>query len=188
MKSLPTLLNEFSPAPTVDGLSLQFEAIAKAALFGGYFSVNEDEYRIYLLDIEFYFNSENGGVTEPAMYHQGRDLPFFPKGSLCPNQSGVDVTFEDDENKSYRASFLIRGYKFVQGKEEYVNNTSSKNYSPRFLWDDLFGNASCVGVGKRLVVEWKNEEYSEDCKVKVSTRVNLNGLTAERPWRFSKID
>lgn len=99
-RSLPVLLKRFSPANDLQTLSVQFTEIARAALYGGYFVVNKDEYHIYLLDIEFYFHSEEtDGIHEPKMYHKG-NLPFFPKGTLWPHLSGVDVTFEDDEYKS----------------------------------------------------------------------------------------
>ena len=50
-RSLPVLLKRFSPANDLQTLSVQFTEIARAALYGGYFVVNKDEYHIYLLDI-----------------------------------------------------------------------------------------------------------------------------------------
>ena len=65
-RSLPVLLKRFSPANDLQTLSVQFTEIARAALYGGYFVVNKDEYHIYLLDIEFYFHSEEtDGIHEP---------------------------------------------------------------------------------------------------------------------------
>ncbi len=186
-KNLPTLLEEFSPSANIETLTKQFEEIAKASLYGGYFLVN-DKFRIYLLDIEFYFHRNDGSITDSAMYRTNEDLPYFPKGSLCPNQSGIDVTFEDIREKKYRASFLIRGYKYDDGDEQYINNINSSNYNPRFLWEDLFGNATCIGKGKKLTIEWINEGYSSDKEVMSSTRVNVKGEAAKRPWRFSKKD
>ena len=98
------------------------------------------------------------------MYHKG-NLPFFPKGTLWPHLSGVDVTFEDDEYQKYRASFLIRGYKYI-GKdgEEYINGTD--DFHPQHLWEDLFGNASFQSARIRMPqYESENEPH---------------------PWRFSK--
>ena len=83
-RSLPVLLKRFSPANDLQTLSVQFTEIARAAPYGGYFVVNKDEYHIYLLDIEFYFHSEEtDGIHEPKMYHKG-NLPFFPKVHFVP--------------------------------------------------------------------------------------------------------
>lgn len=38
------------------------------------------------------------------MYHVG-DVPYFPVGAICPNRSGVDMTFEREGK--YRASFIV---------------------------------------------------------------------------------
>lgn len=184
-KSLPELLNSFEPAKNINELTEQFETIAKAAIFGGYFEVN-NEYRIYLLDIEFYFNDEIGNIKEPQMYHKG-DLPYFPKGSICPNRSGIDITFEDESQK-YRASFLIRGYEYTDGKDTYINQENSGNYKPQYTWEDFLGNASCI-CGNGLYIKWVNQKYSDNNTVSKSKRINVNicnGETTDRLWHFSK--
>ena len=94
-------------------LSKQFGQLAERLLYGGYFSVNNK--RIYLEEIEFYYHEEEGSLKDPAMYHtnahQGKEsLEYFVPGSLNCHVSGIDVTFENEEKK-YRASFLIRGYR-----------------------------------------------------------------------------
>ena len=186
-RNLPVLLKRFSPANDLQTLSVQFTEIARAALYGGYFVVNKDEYHIYLLDIEFYFHSEEtDGIHEPKMYHKG-NLPFFPKGTLWPHLSGVDVTFEDDEYQKYRASFLIRGYKYI-GKdgEEYINGTD--DFHPQHLWEDLFGNASFLRPSG-LTIKWQSNIYSEDEPLIQSARIRMPQYESENephPWRFSK--
>lgn len=120
------------------------------------------------------------------MYHKG-NLPFFPKGTLWPHLSGVDVTFEDDEYQKYRASFLIRGYKYI-GKdgEEYINGTD--DFHPQHLWEDLFGNASFLRPSG-LTIKWQSNIYSEDEPLIQSARIRMPQYESEnepRPWRFSK--
>ena len=56
MKSLSQLLQEFDGRGlTEDKLTEKFEEIAKAAIYGGFFRVN-DEFDIYIVDVEFYFH------------------------------------------------------------------------------------------------------------------------------------
>ena len=128
MKNLSTLLTEFDGRGlNKDQLTQKFKEIAKAALYGGHFCVNDD-FCIYLHEIEFYYHSENEAestIHDWAMYHRGSNIEYFPVGSLHPHKSGIDVTFE--RKGSYRASFLIRKYRI--GKE-IIN-------SPTYLREDL---------------------------------------------------
>jgi hypothetical protein len=58
MNNLSTLLKEFDGRGlNEDQLTDKFEDIAKAAIYGGHFRVNDD-YNIYIHEIEFYFHSE----------------------------------------------------------------------------------------------------------------------------------
>lgn len=170
-------------------------------VFNGHFNVN-GEYEIQPLDIEFYFHQEEGPVKESQMYHKG-DLPYFPISTLCPNKSGVDVTFENEKQK-IRASFLIRGYEYKYvGKEpisieekEYIN-TKKRNslrldtdgyivedFRPQYLWEDLFGNAS---IEKGLVIKWEENSDYYEFKIKASERLNVKAIDGEncRKWRFT---
>lgn len=152
VQRLQEALEQFTPANSVNELTQQFENIAQI-VFNGRFVVNK-EYEIYPIEIEFYFqDEENGTIIEPQMYHVG-DVPYFPIGSLCPNRSGVDMTFEREGK--YRASFLIRGYtyKSLIDEEIYTNKVNSKNmpkFKPQYLWEDLFGNASVFGQGLSII-------------------------------------
>lgn len=187
---LQEALEQFVPANTIDELSIQFEDIAQI-VFNGRFIVN-GAYEIYPIEIEFYFHDEeHGTIIEPQMYHV-KDLPYFPVGSLCPNRSGVDVTFEREGK--YRASFLIRGYtyKSLTDGETYTNRDSSKNsavFKPQYLWEDLFGNATIFGKGLSII--WMdNDDYKKVC-IKSSARINIHkieGEQTERMWRFTNLD
>lgn len=185
-KTLSSALTEFVPHDTIDELTAEFRSIAQS-VFSGYFCVN-NEYEIHPVDIEFYFHDENGSVKEERMYHKG-NLPFFKLGTLCPNASGVDVTFEKNEGSlKYRASFLIRGYKYISltNKETYVNYDGKSGYHSRYIWDDLFGNASFLGNGLSII--WVNSLSAFSGNIIESKRVNIqayNTKEGDRPWRFS---
>lgn len=196
LQRLQNALEQFIPAKTVDGLTKQFEDIAQI-VFNGRYVVNE-EYEIYPIDIEFYFqDEENKSIIEPQMYHVG-DVPYFPIGAICPNRSGVDMTFEREGK--YRASFLIRGYTYkslLNDNEDIFTNKTSKElkegeidkFKPQYLWEDLFGNASIFGKGLSIV--WvDNDDYNE-VDIKSSARINvrkIEGEETDRMWRFTNLD
>ena len=182
------MLKEFNGSHlNEEQLTEQFKKIAKAAIYGGYFRVN-NEFDIRIVEVEFYFHSEDDSITSVhdwAMYHRGKDLPYFPIGSLHPHRSGVDVTFE--RKNAYRASFLIRKYE-IDGK---VYD------KPSFLGEDLIGYTGCVlGDGPKIV--WRNEKTSDmkDYSLDENTRIHLSaydekgnmikGEEDKRFWRFTK--
>lgn len=103
--------------------------------------------------IELYYHEEDEGrFKDPIMYHSNdgmlakrgpymkkrrmTEIPFFPIGSLNPHPSGIDITFENKAER-YRASFLIREYKFIEGEvEELIENSTD-------LYDDLLLEGIC---------------------------------------------
>ena len=193
MKNLSTLLKEFDGSGlSEEQLTDKFEEIAKAAIFGGHFRVNDD-FNIYIHEVEFYFHSENKSestIHDWAMYHRGSDVDYFPIGSLHPNNSGIDVTFEREG--FYRASFLIRKYR--------IGNEVVK--SPTYLREDLIGYTGCVlGDGPRIL--WIDEEMDGTSLLSNAPRINLSAYDANgkllsdeqgkklydlRPWRFFRPD
>lgn len=196
LKRLQDTLEQFVPANTVSGLTKQFEDIAQI-VFNGRFVVNR-EYEIKPISIEFYFHDEeNKSIIEPQMYHVG-EYPYFPIGAICPNRSGVDMTFEREGK--YRASFLIRGYTYkslVDEKEEDFTNKASKKlkegeidkFKPQCLWEDLFGNASIFGKGLSIV--WMDNEDFKKVRIMSSARINvkkIEGEVTDRMWRFTNLD
>lgn len=191
LQRLQNALEQFNPANTINELTIQFKNIAQI-VFNGRFVVNEI-YEIFPIEIEFYFHDEeNKSIIEPQMYHVGNNLPYFPIGSIYPNRSGIDMTFEREGK--YRASFLIRGYmyKSLIDKETYINKDNSQSnthFKPQYLWEDLFGNASIFGNGLSIV--WiDNEDYNE-VHIKSSTRINvkkIKGEETDRLWRFTNLD
>lgn len=141
-----------------DGLIPQFREIARYLLSGGYFIINKTR-KIYLTDIEFYYHeegSEGKKVKDPIMYHtydhekntkfvkENNKLPYFPLCSLNTHVSGIDITFEN-ENQQYRASFLIRGYK-RDGKKKETRSTQ--------IYEDFFMG---ISLSQDIILEWENE-------------------------------
>lgn len=196
LKRLQNALERFAPANTVSGLTKQFEDIAQI-VFNGRYVVN-GEYEIYPIDIEFYFHDEeNKSIIELQMYHVG-DVPYFPVGAICPNRSGVDMTFEREGK--YRASFLIRGYTYkslVNNDEKTFTNKASQKlkegeidkFKPQYLWEDLFGNASIFGKGLSIV--WMDNEDFNKVRIMSSARINvkrIEGEATDRMWRFTNLD
>lgn len=189
MNRLQNALESFTPSDSIDGLTKQFEQIAQI-VFNGRLIVN-GKYEIYPIDIEFYFQDEKDRrIIEPQMYHTG-DLPYFPIGSICPNRSGVDMTFE--RKGLYRASFLMRGYtyKSLTDADTYTNSDGKKQlaFKPQYLWEDLFGNASIFGNGLSIV--WADNEDYKKVNIQSSARVNIkkiDGEDTDRMWHFTNLD
>lgn len=189
-QKLQETLEQFTPANSIDKLTIQFENIAQV-VFNGRFVVN-GEYEIYPIEIEFYYHDEEKGtIIEPQMYHI-KELPYFPIGSLCPNRSGVDMTFEREGK--YRASFLIRGYtyKSLVDEEVYTNRDISKKaivFKPQYLWEDLFGNATLFKQGLSII--WVDNDEFNKVRIKSSARINVHKIEGEetdRMWRFTNLD
>lgn len=189
-QKLQETLEQFTPANSIDKLTIQFENIAQV-VFNGRFVVN-GEYEIHPIEIEFYYHDEEKGtISEPQMYHI-KELPYFPIGSLCPNRSGVDMTFEREGK--YRVSFLIRGYTYkslVDG-EVYTNRDISKKaivFKPQYLWEDLFGNATLFKQGLSII--WVDNDEFNKVRIKSSARINVHKIEGEetdRMWRFTNLD
>lgn len=171
-------------------LAKAFEQIAKAAFYTGYFLVNKgqnDEYKIKLTCIEFYYHEDKGEIKDPKKYLKGEKEFDYPIGALCPNPSGIDVLF-DSPNKEYHASFLIRGYKAIQnGKPDYENNQKSKKWNTQDVWYDLFGGANMLNTGS-FSIEWVDEVSDEPNVVYTMERVNLEELDRKnnRKWAYTK--
>lgn len=171
-------------------LAKAFEQIAKAAFYTGYFLVNKgqnDEYKIKLTCIEFYYHEDKGEIKDPKKYLKGEKEFDYPIGALCPNPSGIDVLF-DSPNKEYHASFLIRGYKAIQnGKPDYENNQKSKKWNTQDVWYDLLGGANMLNTGS-FSIEWVDEVSDEPNVVYTMERVNLEELDRKnnRKWAYTK--
>jgi len=174
MKTLANLLKEFDGRHLTESqLTEQFEMIAKAAIYGGHFRVNDEDDTV-------------SSVHDFAMYHRGA-VDWFPVGSLHPHRSGIDVTFEREG--AYRASFLIRKYAI---ENEIIN-------TPSYLPEDLIGYTGCI-LGDGPKIEWVDTNY-DDKPLKRNPRIKVRAYDEQgiplnddkgnkqydnRPWRFTK--
>lgn len=197
MKTLYEAMRDFNARNanenTIQGM---FAEIANVALSGGYFLVENktkdkngtmggNETRIYPMDIEFYLygerKKEEPWMKDANMYHRGPKVPYFPViGTFYPNESGVDVTFEN-QTEEYRASFLIRAYKYEKKGETIT--------TPRYLWEDLFGYVSFFGEG--LHISWVDAPEDSNVTIERAVRRNLKdgkGHPDTKPWRFFRKD
>lgn len=175
----------------IDNLTTQFEEIAKAAFYSGYFVINKGEdyaYRIRIRSIEFYYH-EDEGIQDPRKLLKGKDNFFYEVGALCPHEFGVDLLFDDVVNQSYHASFLIREFEVIEhGKATIVTH-------PRYLWDYLFGGANMLRDGQYRI-EWCDDDPNSDqylnhpiqspAKRVFSTKTTEIG--DDRLWRYTALD
>ena len=175
----------------LSSLSSQFEAIAKDVLLGGCFEINGVR-RIYPLEIEFYYHEEGeDGLKDPVMYHtddhEGRQLEYYPLGSLNCHTSGMDITFENQE-KQYRASFLIRKYRVCEyegGAWKVMKNKECEK-RPTYLYEDMFMN---IPLFDGIDVKWVNVEpinLAEDIFRK--QRINVAEYERDNEGKFKKVE
>jgi hypothetical protein len=159
MEKLIEILNEFDKRKdewkgewNVEAIAKCFEPCAKEILCNGYFLVN-NEYIIDLGAIELYYHEENGTIKDHIMYHTNEHLPknykevikykggypYFKLGSFNLHTSGVDVTFEN-QNKKYRASFLIRSYRVLkkENEEDVKSLVMPFDACSTHIFDDMF--------------------------------------------------
>lgn len=167
-----------------------FRPCAKQILCNGYFLIN-GKYIIDLGSIELYYHEEEGSIKDYIMYHindnkkiktkikeQNEELPYFKFGSFNLHQSGVDVTFENEEKK-YRASFLIRAYRvLIINGGLYPENDDTK-YDPHstHIFDDMF--FSGISFNNKTEIMWiptdrKGGEIELLERVNVATYENVD--------------
>lgn len=176
----------------LDSLYEQFRLMSKELLYGGYFLI-EGKTRICLDDIEFYYHEEgDGGLKDPIMYHtndhEGKEIPYFEIGRLNLHISGVDVTFENEEKK-YRASFLIRGF-HVENDDEPYNpcSTEIKNFDPcsTHIYDKMLYMG--IPLGSAIEIEWvsKNNPENTPNELVGTPRKNVAEYEIDENGRYKK--
>ena len=223
MKDLIDILNEFGKERDKklkenDGI-LSYEDIAKCfapcaenILLKGFFLVN-GKYIIDLGCIELYYHEEEGDIKDPIMYHTNdrgscsqfanESFPYFKLGSFNLHQSGVDVTFENEEKK-YRASFLIRAYRVLKDESELSNDNKYDGRSS-FIFDDMFPKGVFFG-DNGFKIEWKKcktkegqiercnrrnvpeyeKEKSKEKKNPGEIKYNVVNSKEDRKWGFKR--
>ncbi len=177
-----------------ESLIAPFRAIATKLIHGGYFAVSDKEgvrYRIYIHSIEFYYHEEiesgeDKRVCDWVMYHRnplyGRKKESLATGSLFPHDSGVDITFEDQQDKAedvrYRASALIRSFQVTTGDNETMvvfedcpkhieQGSRDVEYYPTHLLQYLLNKIQLPTIQ----IEWKEKN---DCVGEVYTGRRIN--------------
>ena len=127
-----------------------FKPCAEKILCDGYFLIN-NTYIIDLGSIELYYHEEEGKIKDHVMYHTSehptksvvvgyeKQLPYFKFGSFNLHQSGVDITFENTDEK-YRASFLIRSYRVIKKDnfDELKSDGIPFDHCSTHIFDDMF--------------------------------------------------
>ena len=175
----------------LSNLSSQFKAIAKDVLLGGCFEINGVR-RIYPLEIEFYYHEEGEDrLKDPVMYHtadhEGKMLDYYPLGSLNCHTSGMDITFENQE-KQYRASFLIRKYRVCEyegGAWKVMNNKECEKRST-YIYEDMFMN---IPLSDGINVKWISSETSNIAKdILCKPRINVAEYIKDKDGKFTKFE
>lgn len=93
-----------------------FENIAKCML-AGHFLVTDGkvEVKVHPTVLEFYYHEEkDGGIKDYIVYHRNNSSStksLIPTGFLHNHVSGIDLTFEHENEGMVRASVLIREFK-----------------------------------------------------------------------------
>lgn len=159
-----------------------FRQIAAKLLSGGHFIVQDNNgdtiRRVFLHAVEFYYHEENDGtVKDYIVYHRNPDnpqkkpnpRPSYPIGSLHTHVSGVDITFEDNENPDnpqYRASVLVRAFR-VEEVKRIPGLAFSKDVDERstLFYDALFMGVNATEGG--IKVFWYDNEVKE-CETPLS--------------------
>lgn len=187
-----------------------FKDCAKQILCDGYFLVN-DKYIIDLGAIELYYHEEDGEIKDTKMYHTNAQvpkafkkrldnypnqlplfykvlkenegyLPYLKKGSFNLHQSGIDVTFENDDNEQdkYRASFLIRSYRMFEKDDP---NREIILYDPcsSHIYEDLYNAGLLFWGNEKISIQWvKNNEFGKEIEDEPCPRRNLD----LKPYQF----
>lgn len=187
-----------------------FRPCAEDILCNGYFLIN-GKYIIDLGSIELYYHEEDGAIKDPKMYHTNDQLPdifkkrmdeypnnqlpvfyrelkdnggypYFKKGSFYLHQSGIDVTFENNDNLNdkYRASFLIRSYRMFK-IDDPDKDTILYDPCSSHLYDDLYYSGLLSFSGSSSI-DWV--KYDKGGKIEQKTRINIGD---ERLWQYKRV-
>ena len=178
-------------SPDKKALAELFEPIARRLLYGGCFVVrskNEERF-VYPYTVEFYYHEETEkGLKDYIVYHRNkctikdgkrydRIVDYYKLGSINAHQSGIDITFEN-EAEQYRASVLIRAFKYQKDGEWYIDSRST------YLYDHLF-----TGLQMPITVRWKDTEVASEKKPYQGYRVNVYDLGEDgKPVETGKLD
>jgi len=175
-----------------------FKPCAEDILCKGYFLINE-KYIIDIGAIELYYHEdgEDGNIKDYIMYHTNahpyksrmfeiaEGYPYYKFGSFNMHQSGLDITFENQEKK-YRASFLIRSYRLLEtenGKFPISDNTKYDHCSTH-IFDDMFYEGISFNNTK---IEWKKINNKGRNLDEPIFRINVPMYRKEGKGKYEKL-
>jgi len=165
---------------TEDSIGETFKETCADKILRGYFLIN-NEYILDVKSIELYYHEENGPIKDHIMYHTSEHypnekvrvgdngLPYFELGTLNFHQSGVDITFEKENE--YRASFLIREYRILKKTVSVLNLEHKYDIHSTHIFDDVFYLG--IPVSGQLDIKWVPCEEFKDKKIEQTTRYNV---------------
>lgn len=185
-----------------------FHPIADIILYNGHFIItckkgnSSFEFGIRVDALELYYNEEvQNGYVDEKMYHINSRIPYYMKahgiseypyyefGSFNLHQSGIDVTFENEE-KRYRASFLIRKFSIVEANGNDIKNSTKTDKYSTHIFDYFFLNG--VSDNACSSIHWKticNEECTKSPKSILDFRQNLpDDVDRGKRWQFNRDD
>lgn len=125
MDSLKDIITSFKVNPEDERNLLNSNEAPKAfyevaeCMLAGHFLVTDGHKDVLVRPtvLEFYYHEEkNGGVKDPIVYHKTpksakTQKPLIPTGFLHNHVSGIDLTFEHENDGLVRASVLIREFR-----------------------------------------------------------------------------
>lgn len=131
-------------------------------------------------------------VDELPIFYQrvvNNEYPFFSICSFNLHQSGIDVTFENNDNQKdrYRASFLIRSYRMVDetdfGKNILYDPCSSH------IYDDLYysGLLTAKGATIKWVPKDKKVETIIQCP-RINVADYYEKIKKDKTKEYVKVD
>ena len=206
METLINILKQFDERRTEkvnakqwneDAVAECFKDCAEKLLCKGYFLIN-GKYIIDLGAIELYYHEEEGNIKDHIMYHTNEhpsksrifklnknDFPYFKFGSFNLHQSGVDVTFENEEKK-YRASFLIRSYRVLKMDDGLYPKNDDTKYDTHstHIFDDMFYS----GYGNTEILWIPTDEIKKVGDVELCPRKNVAEYRKIGDGKYEKYD
>ena len=118
-----------------------------------------------------YLDKNHNAIIE----HRG--YPYFEIGSFNLHQSGVDVTFENEEHKEdkYRASFLIRSYRVIEKAniEELNHDRIPFDDCSTHIYDDMFYKGIAFDGKNSGTIHWIELENEKEGRIKLCPRKNV---------------
>jgi len=162
-------------------------------MLAGHFLVTDGQKNVFVYPtiLEFYYHEEKKeGIKDPIVYHKNpktskTQKPLIPTGFLHNHVSGIDLTFEHENDGLVRASVLIREFRvevpFSEPYDDVERNMLSSmkafNITPGTndehstrMYAALFSSFSIFGDG--FNVRWEDGSSAAEVEF-VSPRKNV---------------